>query len=417
MEKDIYLNEESDFAKEVHAKLYKACQDALKGKAKSPHVTAFMVNLHEELELLFHDIMNRTYHPRPGIAFVVDEHVTREVFAAQIRDRIIHHFVFNEVADWWVRHFSNESSSCIDGRGTLYATNRFKTLLRKVSKNYTEPVYCFKGDIKSFFMSLSRSLLYKRVVWGLNQQFKHKGPMYDLLKYLWKEIIFDDPTIGVEKRGNLKLWDKLPLKKSLFNQPDGIGIVIGNLSSQLLSNIFLDQFDRYVQQTLGYKNYGRYVDDFFILVPEKDKEKLLADVPRMEHKLGEMRLRLHPNKRTFQLVDKGISFLGFTIYPGHIIPGKRLKNRTYRRLKEITEGLAEPDDILPYLGLLSHYNSEKILGRIFDKCGLDYNFRHSDEKSKKPSKKKSGGKKPSRNNDKNPKSNPKNDHNKNKKQK
>ncbi|MBQ3271287.1 hypothetical protein IJH10_01635 [Candidatus Saccharibacteria bacterium] len=364
----------SEFEDLVHFKLYRACEDALRHKLNSPHVSAFVVELVPNLELLFHDIIHRTYHPRPGIAFVVKEPVKREVFAAQIRDRIIHHFIFNEVAPWWIKRFSYDSYSCIEQRGNLFGIQRCVKQLRKASHNYTETVWIYKGDISSFFMSLPRQKLYERALWGLEHQFKRKDPMFDLLKYLWYEIIFDEPTIGVEKRGDLSLWKELPPEKSLFHQPLGRGIVIGNLSSQLLSNIYLDLLDRFIKIELGYQFYGRYVDDFYIIVRESEREKLLKDIPRIENQLIKMGLTINRRKTNFQIADKGLPFLGTVIYPGRVIPGRRIRKSTQRALIEYTAGVASEETLISYLGLLIHYNSKKILGKIFDKAGQDYNF-------------------------------------------
>lgn len=364
----------SSFEIEVHRKLYQACEDALKSKLISPHVTGFVMNLNQNLELLYHDIIHRTYHPKPGIAFVVKEPVTREVFAAQIRDRVIHHFIFNEVSPWWVKHFSYDSYSCIENRGNLFGIRRCEDQLRRASKNFTEPVWAYKGDISSFFMSLPRQKLYERALWGLERQYSKHDPWFDLLKYLWKETIFDEPTIGVERRGNLAYWNDLPPEKSLFHQAVGRGIVIGNLSSQLLSNMYLDLLDRFIRIELGYHYYGRYVDDFYILISETERERLLADIPRIENKLAELGLSINRRKTSFQVADKGIPFLGTVVYPGRVIPGKRIVKSTKRALIEYTAGAIDEEVLISYLGLLKHYNSKKILGKLFDQAGQDYNF-------------------------------------------
>ena len=88
----------------------------------------------------------------------------------------------------------------------------------------------------------------------------------------------DDPCRDVRRKGWPQDWRNVPDAKSLFKQPAGVGIVIGNLTSQLLSNIYLDQLDRFVTQTLGWKAYGRYVDDFYIVVAEEDLPRVLKDV-------------------------------------------------------------------------------------------------------------------------------------------
>ena len=115
---------------------------------------------------------------------------------------------------------------------------------------------------------------------------------YEIAKYCLHEIIFDNPCDGVNRIGWPYDWRRLPKSKSLFWRKMGIGIVIGNLTSQLLSNIYLDQLDKYVMLDLGWKYYGRYVDDFYIIVPESQKAKALEDVAAIERYLKRLGLTL-----------------------------------------------------------------------------------------------------------------------------
>lgn len=129
-------------------------------------------------------------------------------------------------------------------------------------------------------------------------------------------------------------WNGLPASKSLFKQPKGQGIAIGNLTSQLVSNIYLDQLDRYVTFQLGFKHYGRYVDDFYIV--HTNKNELIKATKVIENYLEKhLRLTLHPNKRYLQHINKGVAFLGAVVYPYRIHPGKRLKTNMKRALENI----------------------------------------------------------------------------------
>ncbi len=363
-----------DFAEEAHRRLYVAFMEAARHKRKTKDECVFEMNLFINLELLYYDIMHGLYHPRPGIAFVIEDPVIREIFAASFRDRIIHHFVFDLVSPWWDTRLCYDAYSCRKGKGTLFGVKRMVTHIRKASRNYARTVYVAKFDLQGYFMSLPRKGLFERVLWGLDRQYPNGGPMYLLLKYLWREIIFDDPIAGVRRKGNVELWKKLPKTKSLFNQPPGIGIVIGNLSSQLLSNIYLDPFDRFVQNTLGYKHYGRYVDDFYIVVTEEELNKLKADVNILDLKLSDMRLTLHPRKRYIQEAHKGTKFLGTVVYPGRVVPEKRIRRNFYSSLKKFEVGEGQMESITSYLGLMKHYNSKKILAKIFDSLGQEYRF-------------------------------------------
>ena len=359
----------------LYKKLYKAYLEARKNKRHTKDVYNFEMNLSENLMQLTEDLVNRRYKPSRGIAFIVKRPVIREIFAAPFRDRIVHHFLCDMSMEWWDRRLIYDSYSCRKGKGTLFGITRMKHYIHSVSRDYTRPTYVAKLDIQGYFMSLSRDKLFERVTWGLERQFADDPVLCDFLKYVWHEIIFDDPTKGVMMRGSVKDWKKLPRTKSLFCQPPGKGIVIGNLSSQMLSNIMLDLLDRYVRDELGYKAYGRYVDDFFFVVEEKDLPQLKTDIKKIENYLkDDLGLTLHPKKRYFQEVHKGVEFLGAVIYPYHIVPTRRFKNNFYRAAAEVGMGYREIDSVMSYLGHSAHFNNKRQIAKVFDYYGWDYHF-------------------------------------------
>ena len=118
-------------------------------------------------------------------------------------------------------------------------------------------------DISGYFMHIDRKTLYKRVIEGLERQFppETRDKRYTILKWAIHQVVFDDPTKNVRLQGTYSDWIGLPEDKSLMMQPKGRGMVIGNYTSQTFSNIYLDPMDRFITITLGYKHYGRYVDD------------------------------------------------------------------------------------------------------------------------------------------------------------
>lgn len=176
-------------------------------------------------------------------------------------------------------------------------------------------------------MSLDRQKLFDITISGLRRQYYDDELKYQLFYYLWWQIIFDDPTIGVRIKGNRENWEKLPYSKSMFNAGPGRGIVIGNLTSQLLSNIYLNELDRFVKFDLGVKYYGRYVDDFYIV--SQDKVMLKDVTRRIETYLGELGLVLHPRKRVLVEINQGVVFLGAIVYPYRIHPNSRIKQGIY----------------------------------------------------------------------------------------
>ncbi len=347
--------------------LWKAYKEARRGKRRTEDEYRFEQHDIENINLLTKLILSGEYHPSAGVAFIVEEPVKREIFAAPFVDRVIHHFLFNMVNEWWDNRLIYNSFSCRKGKGTMFGYQRLARDIRSVSENYTKKTWVIKLDLKGYFMSLPRDGLFERIVWGLRRQYKNGGPQYQLLKYLWKEVIFDNPTIGVKKRKPLSAWDGLPDDKSLFYTPEGIGIVIGNLSSQLLSNIYLDQLDRFVTMQLGYKNYGRYVDDFYIVVrdgPEFKQAK--ADIEAIRKYALGLRLKLHPRKIYIQEASKGVAYLGVVVYPHRNVPGKRFKRNFYRAATAYVTGHNRPESVISYFGQCKHLAGRKLCNEVYD---------------------------------------------------
>lgn len=384
--------ENSRFARFLLHELWDAYETARKGKKHTIDEHRFELNAMENIIDLRDSILRHFYKPSRGVAFIIHDPVVREIVAAPFRDRVVHHFLYNICADWWDRRFIPDSYSCRKGKGTLYGQKRLAHHIRQATQNYTKPAFAVKLDIQGYFMSLDHNKLYERILWGLEQQFYHsphddqengirchpadKGQLYYILKYLWHEIIHDEPMKNIAIRGRRSDWRELPKTKSLFAQPKGRGIVIGNLTSQLLSNIFLDQLDRFVRFDLGYKHYGRYVDDFFIIVPEQQRAQLLRDIEVIrKFLLHELHLTLHPKKQYKQPVDKGVPFIGAVVYPGFIIPGKRARNNCYRaayKLSTNSEGTIE--GFTARIGGMKHINSRKFFKQLFDTFGWEYDW-------------------------------------------
>ena len=355
-----------------------AFREARKGKIKTCDEHAFEQHWLENIVGLRDSILEYRYRPSASVAFVIFDPMVREIFAAPFRDRVVHHFLYNMQAGWWDRRFLNDSYSCRVGKGTLFGVQRAQRFMQRVTSNYAKKAYIVKLDIRGYFMSLPRAKLYERVKWGLDRQFAEMMDdrmgyqIYKICAFLWRRVLFDDPAGKAWKRGPLINWDPrvLPREKSLFCQPPRQGIVIGNLTSQLVSNIYLDQLDRYIFYDLGYKNYGRYVDDFFIMVPEGEYGKLKEDIPRIENFLkAELNLVLHKKKRYYQEVKKGMGFLGARVYPYCLYPSDRLQRKFKRAASELTYGYRDVVSVVSYLGIMLHLDAGKIEEEIFNKYG------------------------------------------------
>jgi hypothetical protein len=358
--------------------LFKAYYDARQNKRNTINQLRFELNLEKNLFMLYREIRERNYVIRPSIAFVVFEPVQREIFAADFRDRVIHHLVVNYLEPLYDPVLIVDSCSCRKGKGTLFGVNRIKRFMQACSGNYTRDCYILKLDIKGYFMSMRRTRLYEKmcdlIEKGRLKAEKKGVPLGfdpDLVKYLLWLIIFNDPRSNCIVKGRREDWDGLPPSKSLFNSPPDCGFPIGNLTSQVFSNVYLHELDCYIKYTLKIKYYSRYVDDFIII--HEDKQALLDLVKVLREFLKtKMGLELHPDKIYLQHYTKGVQFLNAYIKPHRTYIRNRTKTKAYqvinkwnRYFEAWDEQKAPPPEVLAefraqinsYLGFMIHQNT------------------------------------------------------------
>lgn len=308
--------------------LFQAYYDARRNKRNTRSQLRFELNLETNLIHLYQDLRSRKYRPSPSICFVIEDSVKREVFASEFRDRVVHHLYWNYVAELFDRLFIYDSYSCRKGKGTLFGIERLEHHIRSATHNFTRPAYILQLDIQGYFMHIRRNLLHKIVT----ETLEHYGYTDPLLLFLTDVIILKDPLQHCRYCGNPTDWEGLPDSKCLSKQPAGVGLPIGDLTSQLFSNIFLNRLDRFVQYDLGIKHYGRYVDDFWLI--DTDKERLREAIEPIRQFLSEIGMLLHPKKiRLHSCTDK-ISFLGAVWAPYHRHASKRTTKKFQKKLSE-----------------------------------------------------------------------------------
>ena len=360
---------EDYFENKLLEDLFKAYFDARRNKRNTINALAFEKNFEENIFRLCDEIIAGNYEPRPSICFIVNKPVKREIFAADFRDRIVHHIIYNYIAPIFEKNFINDSYSCRKGKGTHYGIKRVDHFIRSCSRNYTQDCYILKLDIKGYFMSINRAKLYDKIE-SLLLAKKHKID-YDLALVLdlIKRTIFNDPTINCKIKGNKKDWHDLPRTKSLFSSKEDCGLPIGNLTSQLFGNIYLNDFDHFIKKDLNIKNYGRYVDDFVLI--HNDREYLKSIISEIKTYLQkELHLTLHPNKIYLQHFTKGVKYLGAVIKPHRIYSARRTFGNFFEAIQQQNKivNTRKPDieevenyiaSMNSYLGILQHYKTYK----------------------------------------------------------
>ena len=351
--------------------LFQAYYDARKNKRSSIHALAFEMDYETKLFELYEEIRDRKYEIGKSICFISFDPVMREIFAADFRDRVVHHFIYNHINPVFEPRFIYDSYSCRVGKGTSRGIKRLDHFIRSCSSNYTRDCYVLKMDIEGYFMCMDRSLLYQKITETLNRCRDTAGFDMDLMLYLIQKVIFHDPVKHCVIKGKKSDWEGLPESKSLFFAGEGRGLPIGNLTSQLFGNIYLNEFDHFVKGRLGIRHYGRYVDDMVMVHP--DKEYLKGVVPAVREYLEkQLFLRLHPGKTYLQHFSKGVGFLGTVVKPHRIYVKNRIKGSFYRKIQywnnsirakrrlakeELGEFLSGMNS---YLGLMKNFQTYKL---------------------------------------------------------
>ncbi len=349
--------------------LFRAYFDARKNKRNTLNQLAFEVELEKNLFVLYDEIVNRCYVPRRSMAFIVNRPVKREIFCADFRDRVIHHLLFNYLNPVLDRRFINDSYSCRKGRGIHYGQKRLAQAMRACSDNFKEEAWILKLDIQGYFMEMNRQLLYEKLCRHMEKPSRYwEGTDMKLVNYLVRQIVFNNPVKGCMVRGSMKDWEGLPPSKSLFHSPAGCGLPIGNLTSQLFSNVYLHDFDTWMKYNRKLEFYGRYVDDFYVV--HRDKEFLLRLTEEVRDYLRrEERLTLHPRKFYLQRVEKGVMYLGIVIKPYYRLPANRTKANFYEVVRKWNRRHCDGTDLSrqeredfraqmnSYFGYLKHYDT------------------------------------------------------------
>lgn len=319
-------------SKLLYQQLYKAYFAARRNKRTKPEQIRFEVNYETEITQLYQDIIQRNYAPLPSKVFVTRKPVDREIFAPRFRDRVVHHLIYQYIYKHLDQKFIYDSYSCRVGKGTLFGIERAKGFLRKATANYTQDAYVLKLDINGYFMNINRNLLWQKIEQYLDYSALNiTQTEQDVLHYLIRQVVLHDVSTSARRCSPPSYWARIPASKSLFCTAETCGLPIGSLTSQLFSNVYLNDIDHKIKA--HFKYYGRYVDD--LLLVDRDREKLLDIIPQINTWLAEMQLKLHPKKIYFQHYTKGFYFLGQYIKPYRAYISKRIKKHIYQFIKEI----------------------------------------------------------------------------------
>ena len=357
---------------------------ARKNKRNTHNQLAFELNQETNLHQLTKVIFEKKYTPKPCIAFIIQKPVMREIFAADFRDRVVHHLIIGKLNHLFEKQFIHDSYSCRVGKGTHFGIQRIDRFIRQCSSNYTKDCYILKLDLQGFFMSINKTILFEKLERFIKEKYYY--PDKDLLIKLCKQVIFNDSTKNCIIKGSKSDWDNLPQTKSLFYSQPNCGLPIGNLTSQVFANFYMDSFDHFVKHDLKIRYYGRYVDDFVIV--HEDKEYLKTLIPKVADFLqSELQTTIHHKKIYLQHYGKGVQFLGTVILPNRIYIADRTKGNFYNAIEKQNqiardhkptkeEQQAFQSSMNSYLGIMKHYKSYNLRKRMIFKRLSGYWFNH-----------------------------------------
>ncbi len=303
--------------------LLESWKEFLKGKHKRKDVQEFSLSLMDNIIQLHQDLANHTYNHGSYQAFRINDPKPRQIHKSLVRDRLLHHALHRMLYPFFDRTFVSDSFSCRIGKGTHKALNRFRQFGYKVSRNNTRTCWVLKCDIRKFFENIN----------------------HEVLLAIFKEYIPDRNIICI-------------LKKVIysFSSAPGRGLPLGNLTSQLFVNVYMNEFDQFMKHKLKANYYIRYADDFVVM--SQDKSRLEELLPKIGDFLSEhLKLKIHPDKVFIKTLSSGVDFLGWVHFPDHRVLRTTTKRRMMKRLLVSDKQQVRQS----YLGLLKHGNTYKLI--------------------------------------------------------
>jgi len=283
----------------------------------------FQYRLSDNILALHNELANKTYTHGGYEHFKISDPKPRDIHKASVRDRLVHHAIYRILYPFFDRTFINDSYSCRKEKGTHRSMNAFRRYAYKESKNNTRTIWILKCDIRKFFASVDQNVL------------------MDILR----SYISDDDI----------LWLIGRVVESFSSTQKGKGLPLGNLTSQLLVNIYMNEFDQFAKHKLKARYYIRYSDDFVFL--SSNREWLLSFLTYIRSYLSDrLALKLHPNKVSIRTLASGVDFLGWVHSPDHRV----LRTSTKRRMFRALSGNPKEETISSYLGMLSYGNAHKL---------------------------------------------------------
>ncbi|MEW5939258.1 MAG: reverse transcriptase domain-containing protein [Chloroflexota bacterium] len=317
-----------NFYPEIHSllNLWQAFKKAAAGRRMNPSVAQFEYNLENELVQLRDELENESYQPGGYRSFTVHEPKRRKISAAPFRDRLVHHALINVAGPMLERKFIFDSYANQVGKGTHKALDRCTHFLRQYQ-------YILPCDVKQFFPSID----------------------HQILRGILAKTIYDERAMGlidkILKSGEGILSSEYDLVHfpgdDLFSRQRPRGLPIGNLTSQFWANVYLNELDQFVKRVLKARAFIRYVDDFVLF--SNDQAEVHEWRAAIVDFLAGLRLTIHEGSASPRPCWRGVTFLGFIVFPDHRrlrpVKGYAFRRRWRHLADEVLAGSLTHDDL------------------------------------------------------------------------
>ena len=332
---------------------------ASKGKKHRDEVLAFEQRKAEYCIILKNRLVKQTYKVGSYWIFWIRRPVLRMAMALHYPDRVVQWAVYQVVFPIFDKGFISDSYACRKGKGAHIALDRLQYWMRQADRGGR--AYTLKLDISKYFYRIDHEILLK--ILGR----KISDPR---MMWLFRVILHSDQTkFGLPEGMSA---DEVPAECRL----EDTGVPIGNLTSQMFANVYLDMLDQYAKHQLHIHWYIRYMDD--IIIVGRDKQELARIRDQIALFLRqELNLALN-HKTSIQPLKQGVEFVGMRVWPTH----RRLRHTTIRGIKlRLSQVLKQYENgqiagesvertISSYRGVLSHCECMSLkhkLNRTFGK--------------------------------------------------
>jgi hypothetical protein len=309
-----------------------AYYDCRRNKRNTSQQLKFEFHLERNLWNLYENLKNETFTPSSHLFFIITKPKPREVWAAEFRDRIVHHIIYNRTYKI-EEDYIPTTYACLRNRGTLQCAKDVQKTLRNLWKHRNEYLL-LHVDIANFFVSIDKNQIKKDLYPKI-----HNETTIQLLEL----FINQNPTEKYYYKGRPKLRDLIEDRKSLFDKPSGLPI--GNLTSQIFANHYLNNFDWYCKENIT-EHYFRYMDDMLFVVHKN--QKISVVIQKVNDYLKTLNMKLNPCKTKHNKLEYGVNFCGYIIKPFSIY----IRNSTKQRAKFATKS----QSINSYYGMMRHIN-------------------------------------------------------------